>query len=868
MADDIRLVIGVEQSGLLKAITNTESLERKVKKLSDAYNRGDATVGRYNRAIAKLAKSSKQSVDELDRYGKKLRDNEKATKQATAETKAFTLARKQAAEEDRRRTAVIKSNVTALNEQRVANQSNTAELKKLRMATDSVYAAEQKMLRMKKLLRTEVANGNMTLKQAAAAQLLYRKSVQQTNSTMNMAKNRMNGNNMAIQQLGYQFGDFAVQVQGGTSAFVAFSQQGAQLAGILPMIAGPLGLSMGAAVGLSAALGILIPIGSAIGRMFFEMKDAAKEAVGEFSDLKDTLDQINAIDMAQGFTDDMLSGATAVKTEFSTILAIMKEIQATKLQEQLVKGLDPLRDAYGSYKKETVAAAVSRTKAPEFDVMGFKDESRFLQAYELIANITGKTKEELQQSVAQQTLFLRGSGLLTKEVKAVLAEYGNVVGVIEAAKDAQDEITSPTVDLQKNLEVLRKRSNEWTRSASAGYKVFQKTAAEQRKADEAVEKAILKANQAVEEKIRLQDQARELQAIELSAGKESAKYTQQAAKFERENLALKMRQAGVDEDLITSMLAGNIHLEVGLELLKKQTAELALQAKYTSRIFEGSAAGIALSKYGSRGTNLPPPKDPTETTTPTGPKVVDPYANLQKQLELEEALIGKTEARKRVINALGVDQSKWGPEAVTKLENEVIAVQKLQAAEEERIRVIEEAKKQQEDLANTIASSMETAMMSMVDGTKTVKDAFRDMARDIIKHLYKVLVVQQMINALGGFMSTSSNATISNIGGELSTMTLDGGGYTGDAPRSGGLDGKGGFMAMMHPRETVIDHTKANSGGTGQNVVINQSFNFAANGDDSVKRIIAQAAPQIAQMTKNSMLNDRRRGGTTKAVFG
>jgi hypothetical protein len=161
---------------------------------------------------------------------------------------------------------------------------------------------------------------------------------------------------------------------------------------------------------------------------------------------------------------------------------------------------------------------------------------------------------------------------------------------------------------------------------------------------------------------------------------------------------------------------------------------------------------------------------------------------------------------------------------------------------------------------------MEDSLMSMVEGTKSVKDAFRDMARDIVRHLYKVLVVQQAINAIGGIMSGSSNPVMQTIGGGL--QSYDNGGYTGNGPRSGGLDGKGGFMAMMHPRETIIDHTKANSGGTGQNVVINQSFNFQANGDDSVKKIIAQAAPQIAQMTKKSMLDDRRRGGTTKAVFG
>lgn len=42
--------------------------------------------------------------------------------------------------------------------------------------------------------------------------------------------------------------------------------------------------------------------------------------------------------------------------------------------------------------------------------------------------------------------------------------------------------------------------------------------------------------------------------------------------------------------------------------------------------------------------------------------------------------------------------------------------------------------------------------------------------------------------------------------------TYAGGGYTGNAPRSGGLDGRGGFAAILHPRETVIDHTMAGGG--------------------------------------------------------
>lgn len=44
-------------------------------------------------------------------------------------------------------------------------------------------------------------------------------------------------------------------------------------------------------------------------------------------------------------------------------------------------------------------------------------------------------------------------------------------------------------------------------------------------------------------------------------------------------------------------------------------------------------------------------------------------------------------------------------------------------------------------------------------------------------------------------------------------MSFDGGGHTGNGARSGGLDGRGGFLAIMHPRERVDDLTRPQSGG-------------------------------------------------------
>ena len=48
------------------------------------------------------------------------------------------------------------------------------------------------------------------------------------------------------------------------------------------------------------------------------------------------------------------------------------------------------------------------------------------------------------------------------------------------------------------------------------------------------------------------------------------------------------------------------------------------------------------------------------------------------------------------------------------------------------------------------------------------------------------------------------------LGGDFPLLgSYEGGGFTGSGSRSGGIDGKGGFPAILHPNETVIDHQGA-----------------------------------------------------------
>lgn len=73
-------------------------------------------------------------------------------------------------------------------------------------------------------------------------------------------------------------------------------------------------------------------------------------------------------------------------------------------------------------------------------------------------------------------------------------------------------------------------------------------------------------------------------------------------------------------------------------------------------------------------------------------------------------------------------------------------------------------------------------------------------------------VVNQMIGAANSVAARLRLPTLPTLG-QVQVPSFAGGGSTGNAPRSGGLDGQGGFIAMLHPRETIIDHASGAGGG-------------------------------------------------------
>ena len=183
--------------------------------------------------------------------------------------------------------------------------------------------------------------------------------------------------------------------------------------------------------------------------------------------------------------------------------------------------------------------------------------------------------------------------------------------------------------------------------------------------------------------------------------------------------------------------------------------------------------------------------------------------------------------------------------------------------------------KQAEELAQRIEQLTDQSMAAFTDsfydaivGAKSFEAAFKDMARSIIEDLSKMLIQYYITQSIFGAITNAlplPSATPAPSGGPGNTgMSFAGGGFTGYGARSGGIDGRGGFPAILHPNETVIDHTQGQVGG----VVVNQTINVTTGVQQTVRAEIANLLPQISNAAKAAVADGRMRGGGFGKAMG
>jgi len=447
-----------------------------------------------------------------------------------------------------------------------------------------------------------------------------------------------------------------------------------------------------------------------------------------------------------------------------------------------------------------------------------------------------KTLKDTKSEVAQVNLEIEALKAGFESVKEYKYTKG-IEGSQQRILDLQEQITKASKvtnsvsaaivkRLQKRIELEQKSIEE----ARAGLRALRSQTNELKTQQTILSNIMDKRNeQRLTSNALLKDleQQSTLLYVERTAGQDSLAYSEQKRAIEKENFDLMIMSLGLSGEQLDELQAQYEVLEKEKILLKDLTDEE--KARLDVILLRQKMVGVGLAS--GRG------GDPRQQGTRY--------------------------------------QQEFGYKTVDELIAEFKAKNKTNKATEKAIdltRELTEAQKQQVEIADTVSGAFGDMFMNMVDGTMSAKDAFRAMAADIIRELYRIMVVEQMVQSLrAGIMGFFSPASAAGTAGSMAppvrpTGVFDGGGYTGSGPRSGGLDGKGGFMAMLHPRETVVDHTKGQSVG-GEVINVTQNINVSTGVQQTVRAEIKQLMPQIADSAKAAVVDAKRRGGSYGRAF-
>lgn len=170
-------------------------------------------------------------------------------------------------------------------------------------------------------------------------------------------------------------------------------------------------------------------------------------------------------------------------------------------------------------------------------------------------------------------------------------------------------------------------------------------------------------------------------------------------------------------------------------------------------------------------------------------------------------------------------------------------------------------KTMQDEMQGVFKKSYDGLTQLTMDFLEKGKASFKDYATSIVRELIRIavqkLIIDRMFGSIGGSLSSFRDKVMDGfLPVDLDNLlSMDGGGFTGSGARAGGMDGKGGFPAMLHPNETVVDHTKGQSMG-GATVNFNISTVDAAGFD----QLLASRKGMITAII-NQAMNSRGKMG-------
>lgn len=673
----------------------------------------------------------------------------------------------------------------AANRLAAQRQKETQELERLKGKYVQGYTAMQMYSKeLNDLARARQA-GIISAKQQAAEVERLNQTYRQGGSAAggfadanHIASRGTNAVGMATQQAGYQIGDFVVQVQGGTNAFVAFGQQATQLVGVLPMLAKQFGMNVNRLIAVSAGLGIVIPLATALGAALMRMRKDADEATESVKDLD---------------------------SELQSLDSTLRKWTRTK---------------------EAAAAGVTMEEA----IAG--------KGIESAANDVEKARDELEK--LQEAV--QGEGRFSQTGVGLFLNYLGTQNAEEAIAEAEQKLIEAEERLSRISAMQRQKAREEAEAEMNN--AWEEQKREQAMAEyESGQEALREREAWVEEGIVIFRDAQERMRNEEIAATEEALQRLFRNRTVMYSIRFADEETVMSQDVIQPPKAPPMpsYSELlGMGWTEKDIAAMGVKAPRSS----GGGGGGSSTK------------SPQE-------KIDEYMRKLEEEAELKLRVIGLSEEQTRVQELL-LEYERRGVDANHDRINSL-------AQMEEQLRLATEAEDRRQSLMQTVNDSIEEGLMSLITGASSVEDAFLGMIRSILEEIARQAIVEPIAKGITSFLF---NANGNAFNGGRVVPFADGGVVSSPTafPMRGnqtGLMGEAGPEAIMPLKRGKGGKLGVSvEGGKEQPVVVNQSFNFSANGDDSVKRIIAEQAPAIANLTQRQIMDQRRRGGALKGAFG
>jgi len=691
-----------------------------------------------------------------------------------------------------------------------------------------------------------------------------------TQNTANGAMRQgMSRASVAIQQTGYQVGDFLVQVQSGTNMFVAFGQQATQLAGLLTLSMNPKLIALG------AALSIAIPLATALGAGFMRTRQEAEEADDALQNLISSLD--NAAEAARRSREPVKD----LREEYGRFAEAVREAAATRAQADLSIALKNLDAASEQARAGLTAFNESLfeygRRVAEYDTIAETLGERTVSnasAFDEAQAAVDRARQASVDAAAALGLTVTEASALDRGLRA-LAEAEGMAGIAEAARDVLSQIqgmTGESENMSPAVAAIVVELERVLRAAAAGAVAMgdsadaaDDTADAASRIGPALSSAVAQANAFANAMARARSESAGIgistagliaQAEALESGKSEAVAAAEAAAVTRRQELIAAAGGSVGRGT-SARIEQQVSEIYDLTLDAERAKERVRAAEESRRATSGTSG----------------------TSTGAGAATVSPAQQAQEYFET----LSQEAALKRQLVGLNEDDA-YALERSTEIKKRLEGIEEgLSSTYSERIeqlikteletRKLMEAEQQRQQLMDTVEGHIENAFMSFVDGSKSVEDAFRGMLRNIILAIYQQQVAQPAAEALGGLLEKGINALFKADGGAFNrgVQFFADGGVVNSPTMFGhskgvGVMGEAGPEAIM-PLKRGKDGKLGVVSEGGGSVTVENHFHIAANGDESVKRIVRGEIPRITEATKAAVADAKRRGGSYGRAF-